>query len=314
MQKLVIGTRKSPLAMWQTNFVRGQLERKHPGIEIEIIPVVTAGDKSQDSLTPIPLIGGKGMFTAELEEALRSRRIDLAVHSLKDLPTVMDREFVIGAIPTRASPFDVLISRGGESLDKLPHCATIGTSSVRRAAQIKHIRPDIRTAMIRGNVDTRIAKLMHAEGEFDAIVLAAAGIDRLERTSIVTQILSADQMLPAPGQGAMGIQCRADDDTTRKLVSVLNDQRTEWEVTAERSFLHALGAGCNTPVGALGLVEDVAGDYVLTLTGCCLSPDGSSRAEYKASGAPERARQLGEACAKEAMDAGFEKLGSVIVK
>lgn len=308
-QKLVIGTRKSPLALWQTEYIKSELLKKFPETDISILHIVTSGDKSQDSLAPIPQIGGKGLFTAELEEALRLESIDLAVHSLKDLPTTQDPDFVLGAIPVRASPYDALLSRTGKGLRDLPLGAVVGTSSVRRVAQIKRLRPDVRTAILRGNLDTRISKMRRPDGEFDAIILAAAGLERLGKAAEITQVLTADEMMPAPGQGALAIQCRSGDTFTRKLLETIHHLSTSWAITAERAFLNALGAGCNTPVGALAIVEDVAGDLVLSLTGRCLSLDGATYSDYSESGAPEQAEELGVRAARRALADGFKKLG-----
>jgi hydroxymethylbilane synthase len=216
------------------------------------------------------MVGGKGLFTAELEAALHSRTIDLAVHSLKDLPTDVSEGLVIGALPPRANPHDVLVSRHGDTLATLPVGATVGTSSHRRAAQLLYQRPDLQMRDIRGNVDTRLRKAMAPHGPYDAIILAHAGLERLGYLDRVSQVLSLEQMLPAPGQGALGIQCR-DEAAMRALLGVLNEPETEATVEAERAFLAGLGGGCAVPVAAYARVAE----GVLHLRGRVLALDGS---------------------------------------
>lgn len=308
--QLVIGTRKSPLALWQSEFVKAQLQAAFPGLKVELKHVITAGDKSQDSKAAIPLIGGKGLFTAELEECLVKHEIDLAVHSLKDLPTTVDPRFCVGAIPTRSFVEDALISRTGKGLLDLPKGGVVGTSSVRRASQILRLRPDLTTTIIRGNVDTRLKKLRAEGGEYDAIVLARAGLARLGLESQITQILGDAEMLPAPGQGALGIECRADDSELREMLSKLHDSRTAAEVTAERMFLHCLGAGCNTPVAARAIVAVSNGEERISFTGRCLSPNGVRQIEVSGESAARDAAALGENMAKEAFLKGFKELSA----
>ena len=206
---LRIGTRGSRLALWQTEHIRAGLLATSPGITVEIVQMTTSGDRIIDR--PLPEIGGKGLFTQELEAALLAGQIDLAVHSLKDLPTEIAPEFSIGAILPRANPFDALISRDGRTLDTLPPGAVVGTSSLRRQAQVHAHRPDLRVESLRGNVDTRIRKALDPAGPYDAVILAVAGLARLQHDDVITEILPAEIMLPAPGQGAIAVQCRADD-------------------------------------------------------------------------------------------------------
>jgi len=302
--RLVIGTRKSALALWQSEFVRAELTRSFPGITVELKHVVTSGDKTQDSNAAIPLIGGKGLFTAELEECLLNGEIDLAVHSLKDLPTVVASDFAIGAIPSRGPIEDVLISRNGKVLAELPNGAVVGTSSVRRSSQLLHLRPDLKIAMIRGNVDTRLRKLRAEGGEYDAIVLARAGLVRLGLDREITQVLSDHEMLPAPGQGALGIECRAQDPELLGMLQRLHDRSSAAEVSAERVFLHKLGAGCNTPVAARATVlgENIA------FVGRCLSPDGARVIEVEGKGTADGAEALGSEMAHQALSRGFRDL------
>lgn len=249
---LRLGTRGSLLARWQTEHVGQLLQRAWPELRIETTVLVTRGDQVLD--TPLPLIGGKGLFTAELEAALHSGAIDIAVHSLKDLPTEVPPGLALGAIPQRVNPADVIVSRASYTLDTLPPGATVGTSSRRRAAQLLHHRPDLLLADIRGNLDTRIRKALDPAGPYDAIVLAAAGIERLGYGDAISQILTPEQMLPAPGQGALGIQCR-DEPATRARLAPLNSAATALAVTAERAFLLGLGGGCAVPIAAYATVD-----------------------------------------------------------
>ena len=213
--------------------------------------ISTAGDRTQASGEPLPEIGGKGLFTAELERALRDGDIDLAVHSLKDLPTEDSDGVVVGAVSARDDVRDCVVARDGGSLADLPRGAVVGTSSLRRSAQLRALRSDLDVRSIRGNVDTRIEKVRG--GEYDAVVLAAAGIRRLGLEEAVTEWLEADAMLPAPGQGALAIQCRADDDAILALLAEIDEPQARAETTAERAFLRALGAGCAAPVAALAI-------------------------------------------------------------
>ena len=296
---LTLGTRGSALARWQTAYVEALLRDAWPDIEIQTRLISTQGDRVID--TPLPLIGGKGVFTAELETALHRGEIDFAVHSLKDLPTESPAGLLIGAIPPRASVGDVLISRKGHTLATLPHNATIGTSSNRRSAQIRHRRPDLRMIDIRGNVDTRLRKAHDPDGDYDAIVLAHAGLERLGLTQHITEILALDVMLPAPGQGALAVQCR-DDDAAKILLASLNHVPTQWAVTAERTFLAALGGGCSLPIAAYGNIED----DMLMLRGRVTAPDGQTQIDVETRGAAslEVAQALGAALAEIALARG----------
>ena len=242
-----IGSRGSALALWQSEYVANLLRAAHPDLTVEIEIFSTRGDQVID--TPLPSIGGKGLFTAELEAALREGVIDLAVHSLKDLPTDNPDGLTVGAIPPRAPVHDVLVSRGGQRLNDLPDGATVGTSSHRRAAQIRAYRPDVQTIDLRGNVPTRVHKALDPKGPYDAIVLAQAGLARLEMSDAISEVLPLEVMLPAPGQGALAVQCR-DDAGSRDLLASLDDRHTRVAVSAERAFLAALGGGCSVPVAA----------------------------------------------------------------
>lgn len=274
------------------------LERAWPDVTVEIKIISTTGDRVLD--TPLPLLGGKGVFTQEIEAELRTGQIDLAVHSLKDLPVDDPEGLVIGGIPERAAPGDVLISRSGLHLAELPAGATIGTSSPRRASQLLHLRPDLQTASIRGNVDTRIAKALDPNGPYDAIVLARSGIDRMGQESVITEDLPLEVMLPAPGQGALGIQCR-DDAEAHALLAPVNDAQSAAATVAERAFLQGLGGGCSAPVGAYGRFEG----ETLHLLGRWLTGDGVSQIEGRSTTANgtaiEMAREAGYALAREIM-------------
>ncbi|MBX3062614.1 MAG: hydroxymethylbilane synthase [Anaerolineae bacterium] len=267
-QRIVIGTRGSQLALAQSEMVAAALRSQYPAFEVVLKIISTQGDRSPDQ--PLPEIGNKGVFTADIEEALRTSEIDCAVHSLKDLPTELPAEFVIAAIPERASPFDALISRDKRTLDQLPRGARIGTGSLRRSAQLLAIRSDLVIVPLRGNVPTRIAKLYAPDSPYDAIVLAAAGLERLKLIDQITQMFEPQQMLPAPGQGAIAVECRADDMAIRDLLAVIDHAPTRNEVEAERGFLFTLDAGCSLPVAALGRIQS----GILVFTGRVCSEDG----------------------------------------
>ena len=289
---IVIGTRKSPLALWQSEFIKARLKEHFPHVRVDLKHIVTRGDTTQEAQVPLPEIGGKGLFTAELEESLRANEIDLAVNSLKDLPTLLDPEFVLGAIPQREVVEDVLISRNGETLRELPTGAVLGTSSLRRSSQILRIRPDLRIKHIRGNVGTRIGKARDVAGPYDAILVARAG---------VTEVLAIADMLPAPGQGALGVECRAGDAELLEMLAMLHHDETYHAITAERAFLAALEAGCNTPVAALARVERV--DDVFQ--GRCVSVDGAKTIDVHGHSDAESAYELGISMAAQARAQGF---------
>ncbi len=301
LPRLRMGTRGSALARWQTDYVAARLQEAWPGLAIEITVLHTQGDRILDK--PLPLIGGKGLFTAELEAALQAGAIDLAVHSLKDLPTEMTPGLVIGAIPVRAPVHDVLVSRSGRRLAELPPGAAVGTSSRRRAAQIRRRYPQLELVDIRGNVDTRVRKALDPDGPYDAIVLARAGIERLAHASAITEVLDLDVMLPAPGQGALAVQCR-DDQLLYTLLAPIDHAPTRAAVEAERGFLAGLGGGCAVPIAALAVVADEAGARTLRLQGRVTALDGTSQVDVARQGDPGDARRLGAELAKVALDAG----------
>lgn len=300
----VIGTRKSSLAMWQATHVERLLIAARPETRIQIKHFTTKGDISQNEDKPLPIIGGKGLFTSELEQAMLKKEIDFAVHSLKDLPTQFDPSFVLGAICKRGTVSDVMVSRSGASFSDLPQGATIGTSSARRSAQLKHRRPDLLTSSIRGNLETRLAKLASGKLGFDAIVLAQAGLERLGLAQEISYIFTEDEMLPAPGQGAIAVQCRAGDEQTLEILQSIDHQLTRAEVTTERAFLNALGAGCNTPVACRTRAENGR----LYFRGRCLSPDGSRAIETNGSAELKESSSLGRQMAADVLSRGYEKL------
>ncbi|MDI6736084.1 MAG: hydroxymethylbilane synthase [bacterium] len=281
MKEIIIGTRGSKLALAQSDEVACQLKKLCPNTSIRIKIIKTKGDK----ITNVPLskIGGKGLFIKELEEALLDREIHLAVHSMKDVPTEIPLGLMIGAVTRRLDPRDVLISKDGRGLDEIPRDAVIGTSSLRRALQLTHYRSDLKVIDLRGNLGTRLKKLA-GQDEFQAIVVAAAGLMRLHLEKKITQFLSKDIILPAAGQGALGIEIRKDDEEIKKIVVGLDDDKSCLAITAERAFLEELGGGCQVPVGVFGWLE---GD-ILKLEGVVAELNGSkgcypkvSRAQIK---------------------------------
>lgn len=297
-KKLVFATRPSALARWQTNYIIQQLQYSIADLECEQVVITTKGDQVIEQ--PLPEIGGKGLFTFELEQALRDVQVDAAVHSLNDLPTVDVPGLTIGAIPERADVHDVWICPAGYDLDDLPGGAVVGTSSTRRAAQLLAYRPDLQVKPIRGNVDTRLRKVLH--GDYDAILLAAAGIHRLGKDDHITAYLPYEIMLPAPGQGALAVQCRADDDETINLIAVLDHQPTRKTVTAERAFLSALGGGCSLPVGALATVTN----ETISLQGVVAAQDGRQKIQLTCQGSDPQS--LGYDLAQAALAKGAKSL------
>jgi hydroxymethylbilane synthase len=297
---VTLGTRTSPLAMVQTERAIELLQISWEGLGCSIVPIVTEGDRSQTNGVPLPEVGGKGLFTEALENALRQGRIDLAVHSLKDLPTEDSPGLLIGAISLRDDARDCLVARDGLAFDQLPAGARIGTSSLRRAAQLRGMRHDLEIVSIRGNVDTRIRRVH--EGELDAVVLAAGGIWRLERQDDVTEWFAPERMVPAPGQGALALQCRADDEETQELLAKISDPGAWAEGIAERGFLRTLDAGCTAPVGAYA---HATAPRELRMVGLVSSIDGRDVVRVQGEGDPD---ELGERLAREALSAGAEEI------
>jgi hydroxymethylbilane synthase len=300
--KLIFATRPSRLARWQTQWVIGALQDIYPDLICEEKVITTQGDQILDK--PLPEIGGKGLFTQELESELLDGTVQCAVHSMKDLPVQNPNGLTIGCIPLRAEVRDALISKAGLNLDSLPENAVVGTSSPRRGAQLLAARPDLRIASLRGNVETRLRKAL--EGQYDAILLAGAGLVRLGLAQHVTQWLPLEVMLPAPGQGALAIQCRADDETTLGLLAALDDQATRSAVTAERAFLSGLGGGCSVPVAAYAESVFRSQQPTLRLTGLVISDDG--RQAIKLQGEDGDALQLGHELARKALAQGADEI------
>jgi hydroxymethylbilane synthase len=280
----VIGTRGSALALRQVEIVAAALRSRHADLRFEVREIRTEGDRSS---APLSAIGGLGVFTKAIEDALLAREVDLAVHSLKDLPADLTPGLALAAIPARADPRDALVTRNGSALDALPPGARIGTGAGRRAVQLRALRPDAVPEEIRGNVDTRIRKVR--EGQYDGAVLAAAGLDRLGLLHEAAQVFSVEEMLPAVGQAALAVQTRADDDEARALAAAIDDAQARVAVTAERAFLRTLGAGCRLPVAGYATVEQDA----LRLRALVASDDGRLvRADERAT--PDEAEALGE--------------------
>jgi len=298
MNSLTLGSRTSQLALWQSRHVMAALQAAWPGLESSIEPFVTQGDKILDR--PLPEIGGKGLFTLELENGLREGRIDLAVHSLKDLPVDDAPGLTLGAIVGRADVRDVLVAKDGLTLDALPAGAVMGTSSLRRQAQLLAVRPDLTVRSIRGNVETRIHKALH--GEYDATILAAAGVTRLGLDEQISQWLPMDVMLPAPGQGALAVQCRANDERTLNFLAAIHNGEVAEAVTAERAFLSSLGGGCSIPVGAYATISG----GTIRLIGLVAATDGSRIIRVEGNGSSAQA--LGERLANEAKSQGALEL------
>jgi hydroxymethylbilane synthase len=297
--RLRLGTRASALARWQANWVAARLEGL--GIEIELVPIATRGDVQTHQA--IEQVGSPGVFTKELQRALLDERIDLAVHSLKDLPTDEVDGLCLAVVPERESPHDVLVARQGLRLEQLPEGAAVGTGSLRRRAQLWYARRDLEMRDIRGNVDTRLEKL--AAGQYDALVLAEAGLVRLGRRAEITEVLAAGVMLPAIGQGALGIETRAADGTTRAAVQPLDDAASHAAVAAERSLLSAVGGGCLAPVGAWARPSPAGS---LRLDAVVLSPDGRQRLDAGGQSAPGDAVALGASVAARLLAQGAGKL------
>ncbi|MFT4416504.1 hydroxymethylbilane synthase [Fredinandcohnia humi] len=270
MRKIIVGSRKSKLAITQTNWVIQQLKKLGVPYEFEVKEIVTKGDKILD--VTLSKVGGKGLFVKEIEQALYDKEIDIAVHSMKDMPAVLPEGFVIGCVPKREDHRDVIIAKGHVSFEELPSGAVIGTSSLRRSAQLLATRSDIEIKWIRGNIDTRLSKLENED--YDAIVLAAAGLKRMGWSDeVVTQYIEPETCLPAVGQGALAIECREDDTELLVELAKLNDKYTETTVSAERAFLHKMEGGCQVPIAAYATMNE---DNEIALTALVGSPDGKT--------------------------------------
>lgn len=294
-----IGTRGSSLALAQANWVNSQIQKQYPEASVELVIIKTSGDRFVDAA--LQAMGGKGVFTKEIEEALLRREIDVAVHSMKDLPTDLASGLVIAAVPSREDPRDVLISRSGTGLSGLQPGTTVGTGSLRRQAQLRHYRSDLSIAPIRGNVDTRLKKL--DAGEVEALVMAAAGLKRLGREDRITEYIAPDICVSAVAQGALALETR-EDEAQRGRLSFLHHDITFAEVTAERSFLKRLGGGCHVPVGARAYAD---GDN-LSMRGIVACPDGSRLCGGTVSGSIADAAQLGQQLAERLIREGADKI------
>jgi len=295
---LRIGTRGSALALAQSSWVKQQIEQHRPELQVELRIIKTSGDSFID--TPIPNIGGKGVFTKEIEDALLREEIDVAVHSLKDLPTVLPNGLVIAAVPKREDARDVLVPRNKQALSELSPGSKVGTGSLRRRAQLLHFRPDLVSTPIRGNIDTRLRKL--DDGEVDALVLAAAGLKRIGRGDRIGEFLADDVCVSAAAQGALGLQSR-DDQSIGALVGFLHDDVTFAEVTAERSLLDRLGGGCHVPIGVRARVAATQ----LTMIGVVASLDGSALCRSEITGPLADAAELGKRLAERLLEKGAAK-------
>ncbi|OKP36531.1 hydroxymethylbilane synthase [Aeromonas veronii bv. veronii] len=297
---LKIATRKSPLALWQANFVKDRLEALHPQLQVELVPMSTQGDKILD--TPLAKVGGKGLFVKELETAMLEGRADIAVHSMKDVPVEFPEGLGLHTICEREDPRDAFVSNRFKAIAELPQGAVVGTSSLRRQCQLRAARPDLVIRDLRGNVNTRLAKL--DAGEYDAIILAAAGLKRLEMAHRITAFIEPEQSLPANGQGAVGIECRLDDVELHALLAPLEHTETRARVLTERAMNRALQGGCQVPIGAYALVE---GEQIW-LRGLVGSPDGTQVIRDEIRGPLADGEALGEQLAQRLLAAGADEI------
>ncbi|HIE80564.1 MAG TPA: hydroxymethylbilane synthase [Nitrospinaceae bacterium] len=299
-RKIKIGSRGSPLALWQANWIKDQLESRNPDIPVEIVIIKTSGDKIQD--VPLAKIGGKGLFVKELEEALLRKDVDFAVHSMKDMPIKFPFALCIASVTKRENPFDALISRNNIKLNDLPKGAKIGTGSLRRASQLLHYRPDLNLIPLRGNVETRIKKL-ETEG-LDAIILATAGLIRLGWGDKISEIISPEILLPAMGQGAVGIEARKHDVDNQILLADMDDENTHLALDAERAVVTQLVGGCNVPIGAFATIEG----NEMTLRGLVASLDGKTLYKKELKGDKVNAVALGNEMGNALLDMGGDKI------
>jgi hydroxymethylbilane synthase len=291
-----IATRKSALALWQAEYVKAQLEHFHADIQVQLVPMTTKGDVILD--TPLAKVGGKGLFVKELEVAMLEHRADIAVHSMKDVPVEFPEGLGLAVICPREDPRDAFVSNHYQSLEQLPHGAKVGTSSLRRQCQLKAMRPDLQIHDLRGNVNTRLQKLDN--GEYDAIILASAGLIRLEMVQRIQQFIEPEQMLPANGQGAVGIECRTNDVAIKALLAPLACVDTKMRVLAERAMNRALEGGCQVPIGSFATLD---GDS-LYLRGLVGAVDGSKIIQAQVSGPKAQAEQIGHALAQQLLAQG----------
>ena len=297
---LRIGTRGSKLALVQSEWVREEVQSRHPEVRVDLVKIKTKGDKFLDA--PLSKVGGKGLFVKEIEEALLKGEVDLAVHSMKDVPAELQKGLKLSAYPKREDPRDAFVSSLFGGVEDLPQGASVGTSSLRRAAQLLHLRPDLQIVPLRGNVDTRLRKL--DKGELQAIVLAAAGLRRLGLSARITALLLPEVVLPAIGQGVLGLEVREDDEKTQELISLLNDPETELAARAERAFLKELEGGCQVPLAGYARVEN---DRIV-LDGMVAELDGSVILRQQGSGGKEKPEEVGVALARRLKAAGADRI------
>ncbi|GGC09587.1 porphobilinogen deaminase [Marinobacterium zhoushanense] len=297
-----IATRRSLLALWQAEYVKAELERFHPGLQVELVKIESKGDKILD--TPLAKIGGKGLFVKELETAMLEGEADIAVHSMKDVPMEFPDGLGLAVICPREKPTDAFVSNTYASFDELPQGAVVGTSSLRREVQIRERRPDLQVRFLRGNVQTRLSKL--DAGDYDAIILATAGLIRLELSERIRQEMPPEQSLPAGGQGAVGIECRTDDSELLELLKPLNHTETAYRVLAERAMNRRLEGGCQVPIGCYATLNE-SGDQ-LWLRGLVGRPDGTQVLRDEISGPVDQAEQLGVTLAERLLAAGADKI------
>lgn len=302
---LIIGTRQSLLALWQSNYIAGRLREEYPGCAVTLKKIVTKGDRILD--VPLAKIGDKGLFTKEIEQELLDGTIDLAVHSLKDMPTVLPQGLCLTAITERANAGDAFVSNKYNSIEEMPEGSVLGTSSLRRRAQFLAKRPDLKIVDLRGNVDTRLKKL--DEGQMDAIILAAAGLTRLGHEDRIKQIIPQDYCLPAVGQGALAIECRSDNFQVRQMLDFLNDTPTKQATDAERAFLGLLEGGCQVPIGVHAKVKDGH----LNMTAVIASLDGSTLLRDTAEGEATDAVAIGHALGQKMLDNGGKEILAAIL-
>ncbi len=300
MRKITIATRGSKLALWQANHISDLLRNEYPGIEVQLLKIKTKGDKILD--VPLAKVGGKGLFVKEIEEALLAKKADLAVHSMKDVPTELPEGLEVGIIPPREADTDSLLSVKYDSLKDLPIGAVVGTSSLRRQSQLLTLRSDLKIKSLRGNLDTRVGKLL--AGEFDAIVVATAGMNRLNLTAPKSEVLGPPHFLPAVAQGALGIEYRIEDTEIQDILAFLHDEDTARQVRAERGFLTGLDGGCQVPIAAWSVLE---GDKI-KLTGFVADIDGSSPIRLEKTGSTDEAWELGTSLADDVLAAGAKEI------
>lgn len=299
-ERLRIATRKSPLALWQAEHVRARLREAHPGLQVELVTMTTQGDRVLDS--PLARIGGKGLFVKELEQGMLEGGADIAVHSMKDVPAELPHGLEIGAILEREDPLDAFVSNHYGSIDALPEAALVGTSSLRRQCQLRARRPDLRLLDLRGNVNTRLGRL--DQGDYDAIVLACAGLRRLGMAARITRTLTLEESLPAMGQGVIGIECRREDEGVRRLLEPLDHEPTRLRIRAERALNAGLAGGCQAPVAGFSLLNN---DFI-ELRGLVGWPDGSEIVHGQIVGPASDAESLGRELAEDLLARGAQRI------